>query len=362
MIEFLNLKAINEQYQTEIEEAIKRVINSGWYISGSECATFEKEFADFIGVDYAIGVGNGLDALSLIINSYGFGDGDEIIVPANTYIASVMAITQNNCTPIFIEPSINTYNIDPKLIEEKITSKTKAIMVVHLYGLAADMDTIWKLAEKYDLKIIEDSAQAHGASYQNKKTGNLSNAAAFSFYPTKNLGAMGDGGIVTTNDKNVALKIRALRNYGALNVGENLYAGRNSRLDEIQAAILRVKLKYLDIENKKRSRISKLYRESIKNPHIILPEVIDENSHVWHQFVIRSSKRDALRQFLIEMEIQTNIHYPIPPHKQKVYEAWSRLSLPITEKIHNEVLSLPISPVLSDDEVNKIIVAINKWQ
>lgn len=362
MIEFLSLKEVNQQYHTQIKEAVERVIDSGYYILDKEGAAFEEEFADFIGTGYAVGVGNGLDALSLIIKGYDFSDGDEIIVPGNTYIASIMAITENHCIPVFVEPSLVTYNIDPELIEEKITSRTRAVLVVHLYGRVAEMAEISKIAQKYNLKVIEDCAQAHGACYQTKKAGNLADAAGFSFYPTKNLGAIGDGGAVTTNDQGLAVKIRALRNYGFMRKGEASYTGRNSRLDEIQAAVLRVKLQYLDAENERRKQLARLYRENIENSQVVLPEVADENSHVWHQFIIRSTNRNELRRFLQEHGIETNIHYPIPPHKQKVYSRWNDLSLPITEKIHNEVLSLPISSVLSDEEAYQIIAAINDWK
>ena len=274
MIKFLDLHKINEQYRKQIDKRIKNVLDSGWYLLGKEDEIFEQNFADYCGTEYCVSCGNGLDALTLIIKAYGFGNGDEIIVPANTYIASILAISYNGCTPVLVEPDINTYNINPDLIEEKITEKTKAIMVVHLYGQAVEMDKIWALAKKYNLKIIEDSAQAHGAIYKEKRTGNLGDASGFSFYPGKNLGCLGDGGAVTTNDKELVDKIRALRNYGSNAKYHNIYQGVNSRLDEIQAAILDVKLPYLDRDNQKRRKIANYYLENIKNKKIIPPFVL----------------------------------------------------------------------------------------
>lgn len=362
MIKFLDLHKINERYRNEIDESIKRVLDSGWYLLGKEGEIFEENFARYCGVEHAIGVANGLDALRLIIKAYGFGSGDEIIVPANTYIASILAISDNGCTPVLVEPDINTYNINPDLIEEKISSKTKAIMVVHLYGQTVEMAKILGLAKKYNLKVIEDSAQAHGSIYEGKRAGNLGNVSGFSFYPGKNLGCLGDGGAITTNDEELAKKIRALRNYGSHVKYQNLYKGFNSRLDEIQAAVLDVKLKYLDEDNDKRRKISKIYRENIKNALIILPQVKNELSHVWHIFAVRSEKRDKFQEYLEDNNIQTIIHYPTPPHKQLAYEEWNNLSFPITEKIHNEILSLPISPVMSEFEAEKVAEIINKYK
>lgn len=361
MIKFLDLKKINNQYKTEIQNAINNVLDSGWYILGKEVEAFENEFADYCGTKYAIGVANGLDALTLILKAYGFNNGDEIIVPANTYIASIFAISQNNLTPVLVEPDINTYNINPSLIEEKITSRTKAIMAVHLYGQIAPMYEINKIAKKYNLKVIEDSAQAHGGYLGNKRTGNLSDTSGFSFYPVKNLGALGDSGAITTNDLDFANKLKELRNYGSNQKYINNTKGFNSRLDEIQAAILRIKLKYLDNENERRRKISKLYRENINNNKIILPHVTDEESHVWHLFVIRTENRDEFRAYLESNNIETMIHYPIPPHKQLAYKELNQHSYPITEKIHNEVISLPISPVMTDKEVDKIIEVVNAY-
>jgi len=362
MVKFLDLHKINEQYRTEIDDAIKRVLDSGWYLLGKEDETFELNFAKFCEVNHAIGVANGLDALNLIIKAYGFKDRDEIIVPANTYIASILAISQNGCTPVLVEPDINTYNINPDLIEEKITSKTKAIMVVHLYGQAVEMEKVWALAKKYNLKVIEDSAQAHGAIYKSKRTGNLGDASGFSFYPGKNLGCLGDGGAITTNDDELAKKLRALKNYGSHIKYQNLYKGFNSRLDEIHAAVLDVKLKGLDEDNQKRRKIVKYYLENIKNPKITLPKFYDEKAHVWHVFVVRSENREELQKYLADNGIQTLIHYPVPPHKQPAYSEWNNLSYPITEKIHAEVLSLPLSPVMTEEEAEKVVEVINNYK
>ena len=361
MIKFLDLHKINERFRKEIDEKIKEVLDSGWYLLGNQDKAFEKNFADYCGVKHCIGCANGLEALTLIIRAYGFSKGDEIIVPANTYIASILAISENGCTPVLVEPDINTYNINPDLIEEKITEKTRAIMVVHLYGQAVQMEKIRQIAKKHNLKIIEDSAQAHGAVYQGKRTGNLSDASGFSFYPGKNLGCMGDGGAVTTNDDELAQKIRALANYGSHKKYCNLYKGLNSRLDEIQAAILDVKLPHLDKDNERRRQIAKYYRENIKNPKLILPEAYDEKAHVWHVFAVRTEDRDGFQQYLTQNEIQTIIHYPTPPHKQEAYKEWNNLSFPITEEIHNTIISIPISPVMTDEEVQRVTEVLNGY-
>lgn len=361
MIKFLDLKKINNRYREEIDSRIKDILDKGWYLQGEENENFTKNFANFCGTKFALGVANGLDALNLIIKAYGFGNGDEIIVPANTYIATILAISENGCIPILVEPDIKTYNINPDSIEEKITSKTKAIMVVHLYGQAVQMEKIWKIAKKYNLKIIEDSAQAHGAIYQENRTGNLGDASGFSFYPGKNLGCMGDGGAVTTNDKELFNKIKAIANYGSDRKYHHIYKGVNSRLDEIQAAVLDIKLKHLDSDNNKRREISKYYRENIKNSKIILPETYDEKSHVWHIFAVRTQNRDEFQKYLTEKGIQTIIHYPTPPHKQGAYKEWNNLSFPITEEIHNTILSLPISPVMTDSEIEKVVEVVNEF-
>jgi len=363
-IPFLDLKKINAQYSQEFEKAFDTVVNSGWYILGNEVKQFEQEFSDFCGTKHCIGVANGLDALTLIIRAYkelGFmQEGDEIIVPANTYIASILAISENRLTPVLIEPDIKTYNIDPTLIEAKITQKTKAIMAVHLYGQVAAMDEINTLAKKYNLKVIEDSAQAHGAIYNDKRTGNLGDASGFSFYPGKNLGALGDGGAVTTNDDKLANVIRALGNYGSHKKYENCYQGINSRLDEMQATFLRVKLNHLDKETEKRRVIAEYYLENINNPQIILPVINNRASHVWHLFIIRTQNRAELQKYLLDNGIQTLIHYPIPPHKQQAYKNKHDVAYPITELIHQDVLSLPISPVQSMEDTKKIVAVINQ--
>lgn len=361
MIKFLDLKKINNRYREEIDSRIKDILDKGWYLQGEENENFTKNFANFCGTKFALGVANGLDALNLIIKAYGFGNGDEIIVPANTYIATILAISENGCIPILVEPDIKTYNIDPDSIEEKITTKTKAIMVVHLYGQAVQMEKIWKIAKKYNLKIIEDSAQAHGAIYQENRTGNLGDASGFSFYPGKNLGCIGDGGAVTTNDEELFNKIKAIANYGSDRKYHHIYKGVNSRLDEIQAAVLDVKLNHLDSDNNKRREISKYYRENIKNSKLILPDTYDEKSHVWHIFAVRTQNRDEFQKYLTEKGIQTIIHYPTPPHKQGAYKEWNNLSFPITEEIHNTILSLPISPVMTDSEIEKVVEVVNEY-
>jgi len=366
MIPLLDLKQINAQYKEELLKACQNVIESGWYIQGEECNTFEKEFASYCGVKHAVGVANGLDALILILRAYkelGFmNDGDEIIVPANTYIASILAISQNNLTPILVEPEHNTALLDAKKIENHITSKTKAILPVHLYGQVCDMNTINALAKKYKLKVIEDSAQAHGAYYGKQRVGSLGDASGFSFYPGKNLGALGDGGIVTTNDDKLVEAIRSLGNYGSHKKYENIYKGVNSRLDEIQAAMLRVKLRHLDKEIASRQKIARYYRQNITNKALHLPYVKHEDGHVWHLFVVQVSKRQEFADYLRLHGIQTLIHYPIPPHKQEAYKELSDLYLPITEQLHNEVLSLPISPVQSFENTKKIVDIINKYE
>ena len=362
MIPFLNLKAINAKYKDEIKARIDGVLDSDWYLLGEQNRKFESNFAAYCGARYCIGCANGLDALRLIIKAYGFGKGDEIIAPANTYIASILAITDNGCSPVLVEPDLDTYNINPDLIEAKITDKTKAILVVHLYGQAVKMDKIWALAKKYNLKIIEDSAQAHGAYYNDKRVGSLGDASGFSFYPGKNLGALGDGGAVTTNDEALAQKIRALANYGSHKKYENIYQGLNSRLDEIQAAVLDVKLKYLDSDNAKRKEIAQYYLQNIKNPLISLPQTYSENSHVWHLFVVRVKDRARFQNYLNDNGIQTIIHYPIPPHKQECYKELNHLSFKITEQIHSEIISIPISPVMSDSQIQKVVEAINSYK
>ncbi|HAT3991931.1 DegT/DnrJ/EryC1/StrS family aminotransferase [Elizabethkingia anophelis] len=365
-IKFLDLQKINQNHQEEIEEQLISVHRSGWYLLGKYTENFENNLAQYLGVKHAIGVANGLDALRLIIRAYKelgiFKNDNEIIVPANTYIASVLAITDNDLIPVFVEPNPQTHNLDIKKIEAAITSKTCAIMTVHLYGQVSFDNELSNIAEKYNLKIIEDNAQAIGAKYNNKKTGNLGDAAGFSFYPGKNLGALGDGGAVATNDDQLALTIRALANYGSSEKYVNIYQGLNSRLDEIQAAILNVKLKSLDNDNRKRRNIAEKYLSGIKNSKIILPNIpIDTEAHVWHLFVIRTEMRDKLQIYLHKKGIQCIIHYPIPPHKQLCYPLYNHLEYPITELLCNEVLSIPISQVMEEDEVNYIIEALNNF-
>lgn len=366
MIKFLDLYSINQKYKHELVQAFERVVDSGWYIIGNEVKKFETDFAKYCGTKYAIGVANGLDALILIIKAYKelgiFNEGDEIIVPANTYIASILAISANNLTPVLIEPDINTYNIDPALIESKINSKTKAILPVHLYGQLCEMDTINKIALKYNLKVIEDCAQAHGAMItDNKKAGNLGDAAGFSFYPGKNLGALGDAGAITTNDSDLANVIRALLNYGSEIKYKNKYKGINSRLDELQAALLSVKLPHLDKETDIKRNIAHRYLNEISNKKITLPKLSNYNAHVWHLFVVRTNDRDQLQDYLSINGIQTVIHYPIPPHQQEAYKEWNLLNYPVSEKIHSEVLSLPLNHVLTLDQINHVINTINRY-
>jgi len=364
MIPFLDLKKINQQYRGELIEAATNVIDSGWYIQGEQVKEFEKEFASYCGTKYCIGVGNGLDALILIFRAYKelgrLKEGDEVIAPANTYIASILAITENRLKPILVEPDEQTYNLDPKLIEQAITPKTKAILTVHLYGQLADMPAINKIAKKHNLLVIEDSAQAHGASHNDIKAGNWGDASGFSFYPGKNLGALGDGGAVTTSDDELAQTIRALGNYGSHKKYENLYQGINSRLDEMQAAFLRVKLRHLDKEIEKRREVADYYLQNIKNENIVLPTIVTDS--VWHLFVIITTKREDLQKYLLDNGVQTLIHYPVPPHKQKAYKGWNNESYPISEQIHNEVLSLPISGIQSLEDIKEIVGVINEFK
>lgn len=371
MITFLDLQKINNIYQQELKDACARVIDSGWYIRGSECEVFEKEFAEYCGSKYCVGVANGLDALILIIRAYKelgvFKAGDEIIVPANTYIASILAISANDMTPVLVEPNLDDYLLDASKIESAITDKTVAIMPVHLYGQTCQMGVINTVVKKHNLKVIEDSAQSHGAYFADKKSGNLGDASGFSFYPGKNLGALGDGGAVTTNDKELADTITALANYGSHEKYKNLHKGTNSRLDEIQAAMLRVKLKYLHKDIECRRKIAEYYISNIKNDKIILPiqdsqlSIQNYKNHVWHVFVIRAENRDELQKHLLDNGVQTVIHYPIPPHHQDAYKEWSNDSYPISEQIHQEVLSLPIGQHLSMDDFQIVVDVVNRY-
>jgi dTDP-4-amino-4,6-dideoxygalactose transaminase len=381
MISFLDLKRINDSFEPDLSQAIRRVLDSGWYLMGKEVKEFEKEYGQFIGTKHCIGVANGLDALRIIFKAYiemGFmREGDEVIVPANTFVASILAITDNRLVPVLLEPDIDTYNLDISLIRQHLTSRTKAIMVVHLYGQVCWSLELEEIARRNNIKIIEDNAQAAGAAFQTSRqnsgpgsthrSGSLGHAAGHSFYPGKNLGALGDAGAVTTDDGELADVIRTIANYGSKVKYQNIYKGLNSRLDEIQAAVLRIKLPRLDDDNKKRCEIAKYYIDNISHPDIVLPltttnyNLIQNNSHVWHLFVIRTKYRNRLQQYLINNSIQTMIHYPIPPHKQKAYAAWNKLVLKVTERIHEEVLSIPISQVMNNDEVGRVSDCINNF-
>ena len=364
-IPFLSLKAITEKYSDEIHAAVQQVVDSGWYLQGNKNKTFEENYANYIGTDYCIGCANGLDALIWILRAYKelgvMQDGDEVIVPANTYIATILAITENNLTPVLVEPTFENLEIDDSKIEERITSKTKGIMIVHLYGRCAYTDKIGELCRKYNLKLIEDNAQAHGCRFDDKRTGSLGDAAGHSFYPGKNLGALGDSGAVTTNDKVLADAVRTLANYGSQKKYVFKYCGRNSRLDEIQAAVLDVKLSHLDEDNAKRQRIAKYYYDNINNPKITLPNRLDDKNNVYHLFPVFCEQRDDFQQYLKDSGIQTLIHYPIPPHKQECYKEWNGISLPITEQIHNQELSLPISPVLTLADAEEVVRMVNQF-
>jgi dTDP-4-amino-4,6-dideoxygalactose transaminase len=372
-VKFLDLQKINALYADELKKAMSEVVDSGWYLKGERTAIFEKNLSQYIKCKHAIGVANGLDALRLIFKAYInlniMSVGDEVIVPANTYIASLLAVSDNNLKPILVEPTIESYNLDIDKIEQAITSKTKAILVVHLYGQVCWDDKLVSLAQKYNLKIIEDNAQAIGAEWNGIKTGNLGDAAGFSFYPSKNLGAFGDAGAVTTNDDALAEQVKILGNYGSKSKYINEYQGLNSRLDEIQAAILNVKLKYLDAENEYRRTIAERYLTEIENPNVILPypdnmekEVSKNKKHVWHLFVVRCKQRDDLQKYLSENGIETLIHYPIPPNKQLAYREMNNLDFPITNTIHSEVLSLPMSSVMTMEEVSRVIEMVNTFK
>jgi dTDP-4-amino-4,6-dideoxygalactose transaminase len=370
MIKFLDLQKINALHADELKRAASEVIDSGWFLQGERVKAFEQQLADYIGVSHAVTCANGLDALRLILRAYielgEMQEGDEVIVPATTFIASILAITDNRLKPVLVEPDIQTYNLSISDIESHITPRTKAIMVVHFYGQTCWSDKLEALAKKYNLKIIEDNAQAIGAYYFNKdtkkRTGSLGDVAGNSFYPGKNLGALGDSGAVTTNNAELASVVRALGNYGSRKKYVFEYQGLNSRMNEMQAAFLSVKLKYLDAENEIRRGIADSYRKGVKNEKIILPLLPENrNSHVYHLFVVRTENRDELQTYLAEHQVQTLVHYPIPPHKQLAYKEWNGKCLPVTEKIHNEVLSLPISPVMEEREVERVIELLNQY-
>ncbi|WP_166967623.1 DegT/DnrJ/EryC1/StrS family aminotransferase [Yeosuana marina] len=368
MIKFLDLKAVNKRYENDLKKAFNNFLNSGQYILGQQVLEFERSFAKYCGTNYCIGVSNGLDGLTLIFKAYmalgKLKEGDSVIVAANTYIASILAIINAGLKPVLVEPSPNTFNIDSKEIRKYISDKTKAILVVHLYGQLCEMKSITELSKQHDLLIVEDAAQAHGAfdSQLNKKAGNLSHAAAFSFYPTKNLGALGDAGAITTNNKVLAETISKLRNYGRISKYKNDIQGVNNRLDEIQSVFLNIKLPYLDLENAKRRIIAKRYLDNINNKKIVLPYWDGTENHVFHVFVIRTEYRKELQDYLLKNKIQTLIFYPIAPHKQEALKEWHDLSFPITENIHDQVLSIPINPYMKDDEVEKIIKVLNKYE
>jgi dTDP-4-amino-4,6-dideoxygalactose transaminase len=366
MIKFLDLQKITAKYADEIHQAVDRVVDSGWYLQGKENEQFEADYSRYIGVKHTVGCANGLDALIWIFRAYVemgvMQPGDEVIVPANTYIASILAISENGLKPVLVEPSIDTYQIDDSLIEAAITPRTKAILIVHLYGQCAYTDRIGQICRTHGLKLVEDNAQAHGCMFGGRKTGSLGDAAGHSFYPGKNLGAFGDAGAVTTNDDELARVVRAVANYGSQRKYVFKYCGRNSRLDELQAAVLGVKLRHLDQDVAIRKDVARRYIDGISNPAITTPRVSDWQSHVFHIFTIRCAERDRLQQYLADNGIQTIIHYPIPPHKQECYSEWNSLSFPITEQIHAEELSLPMSPVLTDEEVEQVIRVVNAFK
>lgn len=371
MISFLDLKSINQAFRKELIEACTRVIDSGWYIGGSELKQFESSYAEYCGTQHCIGVANGLDALVLVIRAWkelGFlKDGDEILVPSNTYIASILAVSENGLVPVLVEPDLTTFNICPVKAEAAITARTKAILPVHLYGRIADMPAIMALAERTGLLVLEDSAQSHGASIEGVKAGAWGHASGFSFYPGKNLGALGDAGAITTNDDVLASTLRALRNYGSHEKYKNLYRGMNSRLDEIQAAMLSVKLKYLDEQTAHRRQIASLYTAEIQNPAIRTPvpssfDSVGDSRHVWHVYTVLCEDRDGLQKHLLANDVQTLIHYPIPPHQQQAYSELAGCSLPISEQIHRQILSLPMGPDLSLKDARAVIAACNSFQ
>lgn len=363
MMKYLDLKAVNAPYETEIRQAMEDILGRGWYLKGEATRLFEEHYAAYIGTHFCVGCGNGLDALTLILRAYkemgSLQDGDEVIVPANTYIATILAITENGLTPVLIEPDINTLQIDDAKIEEAITPRTRAFMIVHLYGRCAYTGRIGELCRQYQLKLIEDNAQAHGCTYKGAHTGSLGDAAAHSFYPSKNLGALGDAGAVTTNDEELATLIRSIVNYGSSRKYVFDYIGRNSRMDELQAAILDIKLAGLDAANQRRKEIAAMYIDKVKNPNIIVPQ--SERDSVYHIFPILCKRRDELRQYLLRHGVETEIHYPIPPHKQACYHQWNQLSLPVTEAIHQEQLSLPCNQTMTNAEADYIIGLLNAF-
>ncbi len=366
MVDFLSLKTVNRQYREELLEACANVIDSGWYINGGALERFEENFAKYCGARYCIGVANGLDALTLTLKAWKLlgrvSAGDEVIVPGNTYIASVLAVTESGLVPVLVEPDEATFNLSPEAVRAAITPRTRVILPVHLYGRIAPMPEIMVIAKEHDLLVLEDSAQAHGAVTQERKAGAWGDASGFSFYPGKNLGALGDAGAVTTNDEELAVTLRALRNYGSHEKYKNLYVGVNSRLDEIQAAMLDVKLKYLDNEVQRRRHIAGMYSSGISNEAIRLPLHGELGEHVWHLYVIRTEAREAFKSHLQARGVQTLVHYPIPPHKQQAYQELNKLDLPVTEAIHEQVLSLPMDPTMSEADILRVIEACNSFR
>ena len=365
-VKFLNLQAVYQMHRDELLNAMQRVADSGWYLQGRECQEFEEEYARYIGSRHCVGVGNGLDALTLIYRAYIemgiMNEGDEVIVPANTFIASILALTENRLKPVLVEPRADTLEIDDRLIEQHITPRTRSILLVHLYGRCAYTERIGELCRKYGLKLVEDNAQAHGCHYDNRRTGSLGDAAGHSFYPGKNLGALGDGGAVTTDDDELADVVRALGNYGSRRKYVFDYQGRNSRLDELQAAILRVKLRHLDDDNRRRQQIAALYYDHLRNPLVKLPARLPDTENVYHIFPVLTERRDELRQYLADLGIETLIHYPIPPHQQACYREWAQLSMPVTELIHKQELSLPMSPAMTIDETQMVCRAVHSFK
>ncbi len=363
-IPYLKLATVHDPLKEELKAKFSEVLENEWFIQGKECEEFEKKFADFCGTKYCVGVGNGLDAIRVILQAYGIGEGDEVIVPANTFIATVLAVSYVGATPVLVDADLTTYNIDTKKIEEKITAKTKAIIVVHLYGRVVEMDAVTTLAQKYNLKVIEDSAQAHGALYKGKSTGNLGDAAAFSFYPGKNLGALGDGGAVTTNDKELADKVRAICTYGSFKKYDHQFKGCNSRLDEVQAAFLTVKLKHLHDWNEERKSIAEQYNNRIKNDKFTLPVVDERDGHVFHIYPLLCENREKLSKYLEEKGIMVNVHYPTPIPKQGAYKEmdWNMEEYPITEKICAEEVSIPLYPGMQQEEIDYIIEVLNNYK
>ena len=363
MIEFVSLRRRTALHADEIKEAIAKVVEQGWYILGDQVADFEHAYAEYIGTRHCIGVGNGLDAITLIYRAYMemgmMKVGDEVIVPANTYIASILGITENGLKPVLVEPDISTLLINPRLIEKQITPRTRSVLTVHLYGRCAYGTEMERICREYGLLLVEDNAQAHGCCYKGRKTGALGHAAAHSFYPTKNLGALGDAGAVTTDDDEMAACVRSLRNYGSSQKNVFDLKGRNSRLDEVQAAVLRVRLRYLDVENEHRRRLANEYNSHIAHQKVSIPTSVPQEQNVWHQYPILCGERDRLKVFLANKGIETQIHYPIPPHQQQCYREWGNLNFPVTEQIHESVLSLPIGPEISIEEVRAVADAIN---